>query len=56
MLDERPADVAWVPTLDDAVTWARARLRPGDLCLTVGAGDVAGLGRRLLEALERSEP
>ena len=56
VLDERPADVAWVPTLDDAVTWARARLRPGDLCLTVGAGDVAGLGRRLLEALERREP
>jgi UDP-N-acetylmuramate--alanine ligase len=54
VLDERPwADVAWVPTLDDAVVWGRARLRPGDLCLTVGAGDIAGLGARLLAALEQ---
>jgi UDP-N-acetylmuramate--alanine ligase len=51
VLDQRPwAEVAWVPTLDDAVTWASHALRPGDLCLTVGAGDVAGLGPRLLAA------
>lgn len=57
VLDERPwAEVAWVPTLDDAVTWARATLRPGDLCLTVGAGDIAGLGARLLAALEQRTP
>ena len=56
VLDHRPwAEVAWVPTLDDALAWARTTLRPGDLCLTVGAGDVAGLGPRLVEALgERS--
>lgn len=53
VLDERPwVEVAWVPALDDAVTWAAASLRPGDLCLTVGAGDIAGLGARLLAALE----
>jgi len=52
VLDHRPwAEVAWVPTLDDAVTWAGASLRPGDLCLTVGAGDIARLGPRLIEAL-----
>lgn len=57
VLDERPwAEVAWVPTLDDAVTWARASLRPGDLCLTVGAGDISGLGRRLLAALGSHQP
>lgn len=49
VLDLRPwAEVAWVPTLDDAATWAKAALRPGDLCLTVGAGDIASLGPRLL--------
>ena len=49
VLDLRPhAEVAWVPTLDDAAAWAKAALRPGDLCLTVGAGDIAGLGGRLL--------
>ncbi|HWJ61186.1 MAG TPA: UDP-N-acetylmuramate--L-alanine ligase [Acidimicrobiales bacterium] len=49
VLDARPwAEVAWVPTLDDAAAWLRGALRPGDLCLTVGAGDVSGLGRRLV--------
>jgi UDP-N-acetylmuramate--alanine ligase len=49
VLEHRPhAEVAWVPTLDDAAAWARATLRPGDLCLTVGAGDVSSLGRRLV--------
>ena len=49
VLDERPwAEVAWVPTLDDAAFWARGALRPGDLCLTVGAGDISTLGRRLV--------
>jgi UDP-N-acetylmuramate--alanine ligase len=49
VLDVRPwAEVAWVPTLDDAEGWLRAALRPGDLCLTVGAGDVSGLGRRMV--------
>lgn len=49
VLDFRPdAEVAWVPTLDDAAAWAKVALRRGDLCLTVGAGDIAGLGARLL--------
>jgi UDP-N-acetylmuramate--alanine ligase len=49
VLDVRPwAEVAWVPTLDDAASWLHGALRPGDLCLTVGAGDVSGLGRRIL--------
>lgn len=50
VLEVRPwAEVAWVPTLDDAATWAATVLRPGDLCLTVGAGDVWTLGHRLIE-------
>ncbi|MGI8754704.1 MAG: UDP-N-acetylmuramate--L-alanine ligase [Acidimicrobiales bacterium] len=52
VFDQRPwAQVAWVPTLDDALAWARATLRPGDLCLTVGAGDVSALAPRLVDAL-----
>lgn len=56
VLDQRPwAAVAWLPELGDVVTWAAARLRPGDLCLTIGAGDISGLGPRLLSALGGSE-
>ena len=49
VLEVRPwAEVAWVPSLDDAASWLASVVRPGDLCLTVGAGDVSGLGRRLV--------
>jgi len=40
--------VAWLPALDDAYAFLAPRLRGGDLCLTIGAGDVDGLGRRLV--------
>jgi UDP-N-acetylmuramate--alanine ligase len=51
VLDRRPwLEVAWLPTLDDAATWTRAVARPGDLLLTVGAGDISGLGRALVDA------
>ena len=40
--------VAWLPSFEDAERFLRAALRPGDLCLTIGAGDVDALGRRLL--------
>lgn len=53
LLDERPwADTAWTPTLDDAVVWAAHRARPGDLVLTVGAGDIHRAGPLLLERLD----
>jgi UDP-N-acetylmuramate--alanine ligase len=52
VLDAHPwRRVAWVPTLDDAVAYLRATLRPGDLCLTLGAGDLTTLPDRLLDAL-----
>ena len=40
--------VAWLPGFDDAERFLREELREGDLCLTVGAGDVDALGRRLI--------
>ena len=52
--DERPwSAAAWTPTLDDAEAWALSTLRPGDLCLTVGAGDISSLAPRLVAALAR---
>jgi UDP-N-acetylmuramate--alanine ligase len=40
--------VAWMPTLDDAERYLRAQLRAGDLCVTLGSGDVDVLARRLV--------
>ena len=40
--------VAWMPTHALAEAFLRARLRTGDLLLTLGAGDVDALGRALL--------
>ena len=42
--------VAWLPGFDDAEAYLRAVLREGDVLLTLGAGDVDALGRRLLRA------
>lgn len=50
VLDAHPrAHVAYVPRLDDVTTYLRGVLRPGDLCLSIGAGDVT----RLADAMAR---
>ncbi|MEA2170732.1 MAG: UDP-N-acetylmuramate--alanine ligase [Solirubrobacteraceae bacterium] len=41
-------DVTWAPTLDDAYAHLQEALAAGDLCLTIGAGDVDSLGHRLV--------
>jgi len=47
--EARPSQaVAWLPRRDDVLGFLRTRLRPGDLCLTVGAGDVTTLADDLL--------
>lgn len=43
------ADVRYVPTLENVAEVLPAILRPGDLCLTIGAGDVTKLADRLLD-------
>ena len=54
VLDAHPHQrVAWLPTLDDATSYLAAELRSGDLCLTLGAGDLTTLPDRLLPLLER---
>jgi UDP-N-acetylmuramate--alanine ligase len=42
--------VAWAPGFDAAEAVLRSLLRPGDLCLVLGAGDIDALGRRLVVA------
>jgi len=46
----RGRPVAWAPDFDAAERVLRAALRPGDLCLVLGAGNVDALGRRLVAA------
>lgn len=53
VLDAHPWQaVAWLPHLDDVVAYLAANLRPGDLCLTLGAGDLTSVPDRVLAALE----
>jgi UDP-N-acetylmuramate--alanine ligase len=40
--------LAYQPALDDAARYLATRIRPGDLVLTVGAGDVRRVGDMLL--------
>ena len=42
--------VAWLPGFDEARRFLLAGLRAGDVCLTIGAGDVDALGRSLIAA------
>ena len=41
--------VAWLPDFDAAERYLRGELRDGDLLLTLGAGNVDALGRRLVQ-------
>ena len=42
--------VYWLPKLDDAERFLRGELREGDLLITLGAGNVDELAKRLGEA------
>jgi UDP-N-acetylmuramate--alanine ligase len=53
VLDAHPwKRVAWMPRLDDVVAYLASTLRDGDLCLTLGAGDLTSVPDRLLPLLE----
>jgi UDP-N-acetylmuramate--alanine ligase len=45
------APVAWLPSREELRAWCLAELRPGDLCLTLNAGDLTTLPDELLGAL-----
>lgn len=49
------ADVRWCPDRSDLIASVAADLRPGDVCLTIGAGDITTVGRPLLAALGEAD-
>ncbi len=52
VLDAHPwSDVAYLPRRDDLMAYLPARLRSGDLCLTLGAGDLTSLPDELSAVL-----
>ncbi|MFN8039268.1 MAG: UDP-N-acetylmuramate--L-alanine ligase [Acidimicrobiales bacterium] len=52
VLDAHPRRrLAYLPTLDDVVAFLERELRPGDLCLTLGAGDLTVVPDRVRESL-----
>jgi len=52
LTEARPGvPVGWTPSLDDAVAFVAARAEPGDLAVTIGAGDIDIAARRLVEVL-----
>jgi UDP-N-acetylmuramate--alanine ligase len=57
VLDAHPSsEVAWLPDRADLTRWLLSTLRPGDLCLTLGAGDLTTLPSELLVTLTSAPP
>jgi UDP-N-acetylmuramate--alanine ligase len=52
VLDQHPwKRVAWVPGREDILAYLALELRPDDLCLTVGAGDVTSLSADIVDRI-----
>jgi UDP-N-acetylmuramate--alanine ligase len=51
-----PARAVFAPTLAEAADAAVAEVRPGDLLITMGAGDVTLLGQELVARLRKLSP
>jgi UDP-N-acetylmuramate--alanine ligase len=52
VLDHRPwKRVAWLPQRADMLTYLALELRPDDLCLTVGAGDITSLSGEIVDRI-----
>ncbi len=50
-----PPRTVWLPHRDEVITWLVGELRPGDLCLTLGAGDLTSVPDEVQDRLrERS--
>jgi UDP-N-acetylmuramate--alanine ligase len=53
VLDAHPGQrVAYLPNRADLAAYLRRILRPGDLCMTLGAGDLTSLSDELMEGEE----
>ena len=56
LLEQHPrAQAAYLPHRGDVVTFLASRCRPGDLVLTMGAGDVTAVGPELVRELAPAE-
>lgn len=56
VLDAHPwASVAYLPHRADLETYLRATLAPGDVCLTLGAGDLTSLPDEIIRRLDEPE-
>lgn len=54
VLDAHPSTpLAWMPRRADLVDYLAGALRPGDVCISMGCGDVAGLPDEVAEARRR---
>ena len=52
VLDAHPwSSVTWLDRLDEVADWLVRRLRPGDLCLTLSAGDLTSVPDAVIERL-----
>jgi UDP-N-acetylmuramate--alanine ligase len=52
VLDAHPwCQVAYMPRLDDVENWLSAWLHPGDICLTLGAGDLTSVPDSVIDRL-----
>ena len=49
-------EAVYAPTLAEARDAALARVRPGDMLMTVGAGDVTSLGQELVRSVQNLPP
>ncbi len=49
------ADVRFMPRLDDVGAWLVEELGAGDLCLTLGAGDLTGLPDQIVAAMRSTD-
>ena len=55
VLEAHPwAHVAYLPQRPGVLAWLRHHLRPGDLCLTLGAGDLTTVPDEVMAALRAS--
>jgi UDP-N-acetylmuramate--alanine ligase len=56
VLDRHPSSrVVWLPRRDDLVAFVAREVRPGDVCISMGCGDIASLPDEVL-AVRRGEP
>jgi UDP-N-acetylmuramate--alanine ligase len=56
LLEQHPrAQAAYLPHRGDVVTYLASRCRPGDLVLTMGAGDVTAVGPELVRELASAD-